>query len=705
MSTPAPRYVCPRCRTSYDEPLRFCQQCGANMQRASALELAARREGVSSEDLGAAGLAATLDSGRAGRAGSEAGRAGSEADRADPSDVHGWTAAADRRLSASVQTWLGRVVDGRYRVLEAIGRGGMGVVYKVEHVRMGKIAAMKVLHKDLADDPDVVRRFEREAAAVSRLDHPNTVQVFDFGAAQGALYLIMEYVRGQDLGAIVERDGPLPFARAAPLLVQIGGALAEAHALGIVHRDLKPENVLITRTTGGRDFAKVLDFGLAKLGAREQAPDVTDKTEIVGTPYFMSPEQIRGDEVDGRSDLYSLGALMYAVLTGRPPFTARSAVGVLTKHLTAEVVPPSQVAPELGLTPEIDEIVLRAMAKDPAARFVTATAMTTELEAVWRAQVGDGTPVSLPRPSRRLYTEDDEPLSELRLRRADLDDFERGLRRRRWVVLALALTALAGVAAAAAWWLLFRPRPPHTAEVEPNDDDAHATRIAAGADVTGYLGRRVSRSEPDRDFYRVDLPGGHSRPITVRVSGLPNLDITVVLRDGRGAVVAAADEAGRGGDETLRRWRLAGPALVEVTETLAPGQTYPTENVSDPYTLSVTVDDEDAGWESEPNGNAPDATPAPPGSAVRGWLDSRGDVDLLRWDGDAGPVTVDVAADPSLPLTWRGPDGAAHGPGQATLTLARGAIIRLERTDRELPHDRPLPGADAPWAVTLTPAK
>ena len=172
---------------------------------------------------------------------------------------------ADRRITASNQAWLGTIVDGRYRVLEVIGRGGMGVVYKVEHVRMGKIAAMKVLHRDLADDPDVVQRFEREAAAVSRLQHANAVQVFDFGAAQGALYLIMEYVRGQDLASIVERDGPLPFARAAPLLTQILGALTEAHELGIVHRDLKPDNVLVTRTTGGRDFAKVLDFGLAKL--------------------------------------------------------------------------------------------------------------------------------------------------------------------------------------------------------------------------------------------------------------------------------------------------------------------------------------------------------------------------------------------------------------------------------------------------------
>ena len=161
----------------------------------------------------------------------------SEASASDPGQESQLT--ADRRLSDSNQQWLGKIVDGRYRVIEVIGRGGMGVVYRVEHLRMGKIAAMKVLHRDLATDPEVIKRFEHEAAAVSKLHHPHTVQVFDFGAAQDALYLIMEYVRGLDLGNIVKRDGPLPWSRAAPILAQICGALQEAHELGIVHRDLK----------------------------------------------------------------------------------------------------------------------------------------------------------------------------------------------------------------------------------------------------------------------------------------------------------------------------------------------------------------------------------------------------------------------------------------------------------------------------------
>jgi serine/threonine protein kinase len=265
------------------------------------------------------------------------------------------TARADRRVSASNQTWLGTIVDGRYRVLEAIGRGGMGVVYKVEHVRMGKIAAMKVLHRDLADDPDVIQRFEREAAAVSRLQHPNAVQVFDFGAAQGALYLIMEYVRGQDLATIVERDGPLPFARAAPLLTQILGALGEAHELGIVHRDLKPDNVLVTRTTGGRDFAGVLDFGWQAGPRRAPTSAISRRSSARRT---MAPERIRGDEVDARTDVYAMGALMYRLSPGST-CSPRDRGRRVTKHR-----PPRSSRRRRGRRPwassEVDALVLRA---------------------------------------------------------------------------------------------------------------------------------------------------------------------------------------------------------------------------------------------------------------------------------------------------------------------------------------------------------
>ncbi|MEZ4368418.1 MAG: serine/threonine-protein kinase [Kofleriaceae bacterium] len=670
--TPAPRYVCPRCRSAFGELSRYCRECGADMHRASALDAAAR-------------------------SGVEGGRAATDAANAAAGRE------ADRRLSESNRAWLGKIVDGRYRVIDVLGRGGMGVVYKVEHLRMGKIAAMKVLHRDLADDPDVISRFEREAHAVSQLVHPNTVQVFDFGAAQGALYLIMEHVRGQDLQRIVDRDGPMPWARVAPLLIQIGGALQEAHDVGIIHRDLKPDNVIISRTTGGRDFAKVLDFGLAKLEHREPRPDVTDRAQIVGTPYFMAPEQIRGDEVDARTDIYAMGAMMFRLLTGEYLFTAGSAVGVLTKHLTVTPDAPSQRAPDRGLDPRVDHICLRALAKDPADRWPSVTAMVQEIEEVFAELVGDASSGGrvIARSAVIEDDDDDEPgATALELRRADLDSFERGLRRRRWTVAGGALLGL-GAAAAAVGWVLTRPSPPRSEEAEPNDEQAQATPIVAGGEVTGLLGRRRSVTEGDRDMFRVAWPIGSRHLVTTTVTAPPNVDVTLGLRRDDGGVIALANDGGVGDRERLRRRWVEGPLLVEVAQVATTGGALPVENVSDPYVLVVQEETDEPGWESEPNGGGADATPIAAGGTVRGYLDARSDVDVLRWTGPAGKVAVELEPGP-IPMTWTLADGVVRTAG-ATVTLAEGALISLERSDRD-DGPGPLPGVDAAYAITLRPA-
>jgi tRNA A-37 threonylcarbamoyl transferase component Bud32 len=624
-----------------------------------------------------------------------------------PDESPAWSPSTDpdRRLSESNQAWLGKVVDGRYRVIEVVGRGGMGVVYKVEHLRMGKIAAMKVLHRDLAQDPEVVQRFEREASAVSRLNHPNTVQVFDFGTAQGALYLIMEYVRGQDLAHIVERDGPLPWERAAPVLQQVCGALQEAHELGIVHRDLKPENVLITRGPNGRDYAKVLDFGLAKLGARDAPSDMTDRSRIVGTPYYMAPEQIRGDEVDGRADIYALGTLMFKVLTGEYLYTAKNAVGVLTKHLTAEIDAPSQRSPMRGIDPRVDAICVRALAKEPNERYQTVAEMAAEIEEVYAEVVGDATGGGARRSSAQRATWATEALaggaSDYRLRRADLDAFERGLRRRNLMMVsgAIGLVLAAGAGAA---YVLLRPEPTLRAEREPNDELAEATPIAAGTEVTGLLGQRKSRSEGDRDVFRIDWSEGEPRLVTVALAAPPNIDVRMVLRDDAGAEIARADEGGVGIGEAVRRRRIKGPLRIELQEVMAPGQALPTENVSDRYTLTVREEVAAAGWEAEPNASAADATTLAPGGRVNGFLDARGDEDTLRWTGPSGKVRLVVTAT-QVPLTFRTGDGQGRPQGAVEVELAQGATIRLERADRDAPKGAALPGADAPWSVTATP--
>jgi serine/threonine protein kinase len=660
-STPAQKFVCPRCRTAFEDPNRFCAACGADMTQASPLE-AAQPETAPVEPTSGERI--------------------------------------DRRLSDSNQAWLGKVVEGRYRVLEVIGRGGMGVVYRVEHLRMGKIAAMKVLHRDLAEDPDVVQRFEREAAAVSRLHHPHTVQVFDFGNAQGALYLIMEYVRGLDLARIISRDGPMPWPRAAPLFAQICGALQEAHELGIVHRDLKPENVLITRSTGGRDYAKVLDFGLAKLDQRGAPSRETERNAIVGTPYFMAPEQIRGEDVDARTDLYAFGALMFELLTGQHLFSGSTAVGVLTKHLTTEPDAPSLRVPRLAIPPAVDQVCKRALAKDPRARWQSAAELGEAIEDIYSETVHDTNPGS--RPDARSLASvplllEDESASDIRLRRSDLDAFERGLKRQRWVALGgtatLAAAALGGGAV-----LLNRDAPSLTAEEEPNDTASQANRIAAGTQVLGYLGKRHSPTEADRDNYLVPWPVGGHRVVTIAVSGLPNLDISLSVNDGDGQHGATADEAGLGAGEIMHRRAIDGPMLITIAEVMAKDQRFPIENVSDAYTLTVT-EDSPGGGEAEPNNLDADANPLVPSEELRGYLDTRLDVDLLRWTGPTGTYHIVVRGD-GIPLVWRLPDGKARTPGTAAIELRQGDVIRLERTDRNAKGA--LVGRDAQWSVVVT---
>jgi serine/threonine protein kinase len=665
-STPAQRFVCPRCRNAFDEPTNFCRECGADMTRASALEAARQSSSAALETTG------------------------SDAER-----------AADRRLSDSNQTWLGKVVDGRYRVLEVVGRGGMGVVYRVEHLRMGKIAAMKVLHRDLAQDADVIARFEREAAAVSKLHHPHTVQVFDFGTANGALYLIMEYVRGQDLAHIIERDGPMPWARAAPLLAQICGALQEAHELGIVHRDLKPENVLITRTTGGRDYAKVLDFGLAKLDQRGVPKRETERQAIVGTPYFMAPEQIRGDDVDARTDIYSFGALMFELLTAQHLYTGSTAVGVLTKHLTADPDAPSMRTPKMGIPPQVDHLCAKALARSPDARWQSAAELGEAIEEVYSETVTESTnprnQLSRGLAGRKLVPDlsGEDTESDLRLRRSDIDSYEASIKRRRVLVWLTTLLVVGG-AAAGAFFYLTRAAGPVTSEREPNDDLATANRIAVDQPVTGFLGRRRQPNEGDRDLYTIAWNAGTKRVVTVTVTGLPNLDINLSLDDGSGTRTVRSDEGGLGEGETLHRRSIDGPLVITIGQTLDKDQRFAIENVSDPYTLTVT--EERGGGEVEPNSTEVDANPLVLTEEMRGYLDTRDDVDLLRWTGADGTYTVTVRAD-GLPLQWQTSNGTRRTAGEArNVTLTHGEVIKIARDPKGVLKTR-----DATWSVIVSP--
>ena len=264
---------------------------------------------------------------------------------------------------------LGRVLSERYRILRKLGEGGMGVVYLAEHVVIEKKIALKVLFPDLTRRADLVQRFMQEAKSASRIGHENVIDITDFGQSpEGYVFIAMEYLSGQDLGQVLKASGAMPWHRTQPIVLQIVKALRAAHERGIIHRDMKPENVFVLPRDDGREFVKVLDFGIAKvLGLDEDAPRLTRTGMIFGTPEYMSPEQAQGQQVDHRVDIYAVGCIMYHMLTGDVPFRAESFMGILSKHMLEQPIPAATRNP--AIEARVEAVVMRAMEKNPADRF------------------------------------------------------------------------------------------------------------------------------------------------------------------------------------------------------------------------------------------------------------------------------------------------------------------------------------------------
>ena len=337
-------------------------------------------------------------------------------------------------------TRLGEVVGGKYRIVRLLAAGGMGAVYEAQHAVVKRRFAVKFLHPELALRRDILARFQREAEAAGALESENVAAAVDFGiAADGTPYIIMEYLVGESLAELLEREGRLPAARAADLVAQACRGIEAAHRAGIVHRDLKPRNLFVCRRQDGTDLVKVLDFGVAKLEALDENTAATHTGAVLGTAAYMAPEQARGDkQIDHRADVYALGAILYELVSGRRPHPGESQNAILYHISTQPVVPLETVDP--GLPAALAATATRALAHDPEARFPSAAELADALVAVANRQVW-------PAPPRGAR--DDSGAME-RPARSPVPSSPTAERRRRWAPLAaLALVAVVTATAVA----------------------------------------------------------------------------------------------------------------------------------------------------------------------------------------------------------------------------------------------------------------
>lgn len=333
---------CPVCGQTYEDHVQFCPADGASLV---AVPVSAQVPTVATNTGAAAG--STLDQ-----------------PIGDPDDL------------------VGRRIFGDYTVRKKLGEGGMGAVYLAENPNIGQKIAVKVLHSYAAQSEELVQRFNREAQAISRLTHPNIIRVFIFGSTDDFIYLAMEFVEGKPLRDVIFEASYLDELRTIKLMRQCLHALNEAHDMGIVHRDLKPDNIMITRFRGVEEFVKVLDFGIAKVKEPDgSSQKLTQAGVVYGTPEYLSPEQAQAKELDGRSDLYSMGIILYEMVTGTVPFQSKTAVAVLASHVYEEPKKPSDLARHT-ISPEMERIIMKAIQKDPRKRYQTAMEFLADLEAL-----------------------------------------------------------------------------------------------------------------------------------------------------------------------------------------------------------------------------------------------------------------------------------------------------------------------------------
>lgn len=395
--------VCPVCGKRYEDEVLFCPADGAGLVPAA-------------DGSAASSVAATVAQSASGSGAAQAPRDPVTTRRPAPSSgpqtpppripatgaAVGQSAAATAAASRSAATsgsgmyvfqapqpdpndpLIGSRIFGHYVITKKLGEGGMGAVYMAQNPEIEQTIAIKVLHGHAAQNEELVKRFNREAKVICKLTHPNIIRVFIFGhTPTNMIFLAMEYVEGGTLRDVIEKEGQLDALRAIDIMRQCLHALEEAHELGIVHRDLKPDNIMLTNFRKVDEFVKVLDFGIAKIKDQpgSQNQKLTQAGVVYGTPEYLSPEQAQAKELDGRSDLYSMGVILYEMLTGCVPFHSSTAVAILAAHVYDEPEPPSKVAKK-AIHPKFDTIIKKALSKKPEERYATAMDFLADLEDV-----------------------------------------------------------------------------------------------------------------------------------------------------------------------------------------------------------------------------------------------------------------------------------------------------------------------------------